>query len=649
LPSRLLRILALFVAAAAAPAQNRSAACPAGVDFEKEGYRVAHVAANDPFRFLYWLAGKSRDVESQLAARLTGKPFTYRSSGRDALAAIEDAQFVPSSPGAFAIRLERVLLRNCDPTAKTLDVVYRIFSTAPPKFLGGAAESQAVAETAPQTTTGLTAGGSAFQLLPTGGYDRAFGAFGGGSLSAYGLSLEGQGSLAMRRFSAAYAGSRDLRGWLRHAAWRLDYRYDSVSPGTFHLQNAALSAQFSAATHAFWNGAAFARFGALVEGGNMQSLVVAGLLPPHTVSNAGYGSLKTFAGISSRTRHNVLSASYGLELGTVGPAARIDWRKHIADLADEFWFPLADHRPLEVESRFTAGWIQVPGSIPLAARFFGGSADRSFIPGDAGWQIRDTPVIRAIPGDRLFLTAHGAGADRFAAVNFTVAYPLIARPIMPAELSRDPEVDRILGAQIATAASLEQNYYAWKDPHFAAALARLPNLRRSLDALSIGRTGDCLGSIQMAQFDVDNTLKTRGSAQYGDLSALLPVDSDDLQAVRDSCGPSPVDAARTALIADFDAIDQARARKKANNDMAFVRRTLETIFHDLNLYSVSPVAVFDAASIGTGLRTGPGAGMRLQIASSVSFTAGYAWNIHPHFAEGRGAVFFSITVRDLFH
>ena len=647
MPRRLFPTLALFALAATAAARS-PAPCSAGIDYEKEGYRVARVSVEDPFDFLRWLAARSRSVQAQLSATLAGKPFTYRSAGSEAIAAIERAQFVPSIPGTFVIRLEKASLENCRAASKTLDLVYRVYSTAPPKFAGGAAESQVVVERAPQTAAGLSAGGNPLRLAPSGGYDRAYGGFGGGRVDLRGFTVEGEGSRAMRSFTTTFAGSRAFQGWLRRAAWRIAYVNRSAPAGSTRLQDAALSAQLSAATRPFWDGAVFARFGALLEGGNMQSLVAGALLAPHTTANAAYGSLKLVSGVTSRTRHNVLSASYGLELGSVGPAARIDWRKHIVDVADAFWYPFADHKPFQVETRVTAGLIQIPGEIPLPARFFGGNAAGSFIPGDFGWQIRDTPVIRAIPADRLYLTPEGAGADRFAAVNLTVAYPVHARPIMPPEIADDPEVNGALLAQLRTAASLEQNYYAWKDPHFALARARLPDLRRRLDSLAAGASGDCLTNIQIAQFDIENTLKARGSAQYGNLAALLPP-SDDLGAVPTACGAPEIASIRAALIADFGAIDQARARLRAERDIGFARRTLDTIFHEMNLYSVAPVAVFDAASIGTGLRLGPGAGLRLTVASTVNFTAGYAWNIRQQPGEGPGAVFFSITVRDIFH
>lgn len=255
---------------------------------------------------------------------------------------------------------------------------------------------------------------------------------------------------------------------------------------------------------------------------------------------------------------------------------------------------------------------------------------------------------------------------------------------MPKDLSTDSEFNKLLHAQIVSATSVEQNYYSWKDPHFGAALNRLPNLKQLLDALQSAvntaqaahpgqlqdQFTDCTTSIATANFDVTNTLSAKGSGQYGDLSALLPVDSDDLKSVQDACvgevnrqlndpgiqtAAAAVDAVRTALITDFNAIDQKLAAQKALNDIAFVNRTLNTLFKDLNIFSVSPVAVFDAAWIGPakgvlgGNRIGPGAGVRFELASYVNFTMGYAWNVNRQPGEGKGALFFSIGIRELFH
>jgi len=675
------------------PSRNGVLPCKAGTNFETDKYRIVHTTVDDPFKFLYWIGRKSKSIEAQLAAKLDNQPFTYKLVDADGLALIENARFAPDADAGFSVRIELVSVQNCDPSAKTLDVIYRIYSTVPPKFLGGATESQDTAEKSPQTTTGLTQTGNPFHFNPTGGYDRSDGVFGGGrieikpQLGEFHLfdtfSAEGQGSYSMQSLSAALSGSANLLGWLRHTDWRINYLNYSAPAGATRLKQGSLSGQIDGETRPFWKSTLVARFGGLLQGGNMQSNVPAGLLPPQTVPNAGYGSLKGYLGLSSRTSHNVFSVSYGLELGSVGPSAQIDWRKHIGDVVDEFWIPLGDHKPLEVESRFTSGGIQVPHSIPLPARFFGGNGEQYFVPGDS-WQISDVPVIRAIPANRFYLTGEGAGADRFTSINLTFAYPVKSKPIMPKDLSTDPELNKVLHAQIVTATSVEQNYYSWKDPHFSVALSKLPNLKQLLNALQSAvntaqaahpgqlqdQFADCTTNIGTAAFDVSSALATKGSTQYGDLSALLPVDSDDLKSVQDACvgevnqqlndpgiqsAAAAVDAARTSLMTEFNAIDQKSAAQKAASDIAFVDRTLNTLFKDLNIFSVSPVAVFDTAWIGPakgalgGNRIGPGGGIRLELASYVNFTLGYAWNVNRQPGEGKGALFFSIGIRDLFH
>lgn len=679
-----------------APSEAGVKPCLAGTNFETEKYRIAHTTIDDPFKFLYWLDSKTRTMEAELRTLLDGQPFTYQLVDTKALGQIEKTRFAPDNGESFSLRVEFVSVQNCDTNKKTLDLIYRIYSTDPPMFSGGATESQETAEISPQSTAGLTHTGSPFHFTPTAGYNRSYNLFAGGQidiakkLKAFPLfdtfSAGGEASSSMHTVSvAASGGSSSAMGWVNHFDWRLNYRNDSLPAQVTRLASSELSVQIAAQSTTFWNDTVFARFGGLVGGGNAESnSLAAGLLPPQTVAHAAYGIAKVYAGLSSRTDQNVLSASYGLELGSIGPAAEVDWLKHIGDVHDEFWTSIGDHKPLEIESRFTVGEIEVPHTIPLTERFFGGNDyGQVFVPGDS-WQILDVPVIRAIPANRWYLNGQGVGADRFASINLTVAYPVKSYPIMPKELSTDQDFNKLLNAQIVSATSIEQNYYAWKDPHFASALGRLPNLEQQLQTLqttvnmaqSANRNqlqaafSDCATNIATANFDVTNTLQAKGLSQYGDLSALLPVDTDDLKAVHDACAgelngqlndpdiasaAAAVDATRSAMWADFSAIDQALAAEKAASDTAFVKRTLNTLFKDLNIFSISPVAVFDTAWIGPskgtlgGNRIGPGGGIRFELASYVNFTLGYARNVFNRPGEGTGALFFSMGVRDLFH
>jgi hypothetical protein len=116
-----------------------------------------------------------------------------------------------------------------------------------------------------------------------------------------------------------------------------------------------------------------------------------------------------------------------------------------------------------------------------------------------------------------------------------------------------------------------------------------------------------------------------------------------------------LDAAAGQLATTFGRIDRAAAAKKAATDMAYVRRTLDIILKELNIASVSPVFVFDVARIGpatsgpySGTRYGVGGGLRFSLLNTVNFTGGYAWNPGRRVGEEPGAVFFSISTRNLF-
>lgn len=94
--------------------------------------------------------------------------------------------------------------------------------------------------------------------------------------------------------------------------------------------------------------------------------------------------------------------------------------------------------------------------------------------------------------------------------------------------------------------------------------------------------------------------------------------------------------------------------RKANQDVAYTARILDVTFRELNLIAISPVAMFDVASIGGrsvsgfgGTRYGLGGGLRLSIVS-LDLTAGYSWNPNRRNGEGRGAFVFSLDVSDLF-
>ena len=139
----------------------------------------------------------------------------------------------------------------------------------------------------------------------------------------------------------------------------------------------------------------------------------------------------------------------------------------------EFWI---------VESRFTVGVIQVPGKIPLPERFFGGNNEELFLPGDS-WQIRANPIIRAIPGSRLYRTNAGDGGDKFFSYNLTAAYSVWRKPLMPSEIVKDADFNAELQNAIDVVTGNLQNYHATKDPHYVELVALLPSVQTALDDL----------------------------------------------------------------------------------------------------------------------------------------------------------------------
>jgi hypothetical protein len=670
-----------------------------GLDLQQQNYVVRSSRLDHPFAFLPWIQIKVRQAASEIAALVNDKPFRYETARDEALKIIEGIDFLPdTSDVRVQIRVEMLSVENC--ADGKVDLIYRIYSTQILPVLSSVPEARVTEKQTPQTTAGMTnveaPDSSPMHLTPTAGYDADNKLYGGGrfeilqkqlwKLPFNSIVIEGKGSSSMRSISAALSGSKDSEKWLAHTDWRLNYSNYSLPTGAGTIAGGQLSAQVSSMTRPFQNGNFAARFGALLEGGNRQGFIADAALAPDTISSSGFGSLKLYAGLNSRFSHNVFSVSYGLGLGANGANARVDWRKHIGDLKHEFWYPIGEHRILDIESQFTIGGVQVKGKIPLAERFFGGNNEELFIPGES-WQIRANPVIRAIPGSRLFRTADGAGGERFFSYNLTAAYALWRMPLMPTELRNDPEFKTLLQGSINSATSILQNYFAAKDEHYTSLATKIPllqstlaDLKAAIIATQEARPGEftaqfkaCLSTLNTAIRRTKSAAESKQDKQYSFVQALLSVSEEEdenwlakvMACVTNLNGSlhdtaiatisASLDRTRSAMEVEYKQIDQAKATRLAEADMTFTRRTLNTLFNDVNIYSVSPVFVLDVAKLASseaglgGVRYGPGVGVRLELASTVHFTVGYAWNIKQGPGEGSGSVFFALGIRDLFN
>ncbi len=665
--------------------------CPAGVDFEKAGYIIRLVRIDSPFEYLAPLRAAIRTAESNVST-LAGRPYRHdeiRAKGDE----LERQNFLPGFlEQRVRISLVITSVENC--SDHRLDLAYFVFTSQVAPLRGRTFESYKTEKFTPELSAGTDAAQNRWRFSPSIGYDYSE-LFSGGARLEYrggaapryfpfdGLMIAGRGSATMHEFAATLNGSTGSAAeWLQQADWQINYLNSSDPTQGSSLRQNRFAAQLDALTRPLGSRQLPVRFGGQFEGGTLRSQFGPAELPPHTVDGSGYAALKLYSGTTARLERNVFAVSYGLEVGSIRPGSEVGWLKHIGDIAHDLSLPVADHRSLDIESRLTAGIIQVFGSIPVSARFFGGSREEPFMLGDS-WVIRSNPVIRSIPANRFSQVDNGRGGTRFIAYNLTAGIPIWRRPLVPPELTHDREFTGALNGQLETAKSLLQPDYAAKDPHFKLAAGRivdvqtaLANLEAAVNAAQAAAGGQfapqfktCASAINTAKRRTAAAATSKSAAQYGDISTLLTANEteDRLNKVRSACleglnqqlnDPAVAAAAKALeqihaeMERDFSLIDQAAASKQAASEMSYVKRTLDSILYELNFLSLGPVVMFDVAHIGPadaklGTRYGVGGGLRFTLVSQVDFTIGYAANPKRLAGERPGAFFFSMRFKDL--
>src|SRR3954464_5045968 len=85
----------------------------AGINFEKEKYRIGTVTVRDPFDYLRWIRSKRSDTQARLTILLSNHEFTYQLARDDALAFIEQQRFLPDTFGGLRVSVETVSAANC--------------------------------------------------------------------------------------------------------------------------------------------------------------------------------------------------------------------------------------------------------------------------------------------------------------------------------------------------------------------------------------------------------------------------------------------------------------------------------------------------------------------------------------------------------
>ena len=304
-------------------------------------------------------------------------------------------------------------LENCDAAARTLDVVYRVFTFISTPTFSRTFEARTKASERPATTGAQEGTEARFLVLPVAGYNHTRRGYGGLKASATAplgpfqkLDLASSFSSAASEVRLDLAGSASSSSMaLQHAEWRLGFHYSDLPAGTAKLEEARLAAQFSAATRELSEGGAVLRYGAAFEGGHQQT----GGFAPLAAPNSSYGALKLYGGITRDWDRMAFTGSYGAQFASTLTGGGLDFSKHIVDLGYSVRFlrmPKTDderlkelgslHRPLDIQTRATGSLIQGSGPIPAAERFFGGNQVHPFIAGDS-WIINSDAFIRSIP------------------------------------------------------------------------------------------------------------------------------------------------------------------------------------------------------------------------------------------------------------
>jgi hypothetical protein len=110
------------------------------------------------------------------------------------------------------------------------------------------------------------------------------------------------------------------------------------------------------------------------------------------------------------------------------------------------------------------------------------------------------------------------------------------------------------------------------------------------------------------------------------------------------------------LAASFEARPDVQAKsREAESDFKIAERAVDVFVDQMNLFSISPLLMFDAASIGPqtnaaggGVRYGLGGGLRFGLVSHVNFDIGYVANPRRTSWEPKGALFFQMRFIELF-
>ena len=441
--------------------------------------------------------------------------------------------------------------------------------------------------------------------------------------------------------------------------------------------------QLTALSRPLGSSGAVLRGSTALEGGHTDTNFAATELPAAYRSDAGYGAWKTAAGVTFRSRRYAWSGTYGLQLGFTGGG--VDYVKSVGEVVYDghYALPGFDHYPLGIAARLGFGRISGEAGVPAAERFFGGNVATPFLAGEE-WDARATPVLRSFPALSFANPGNGtmAGGDSFLSYNLTTSIPVWIKPLVPRDISEDAFVRQSLDGMLTSGESFLETLYKISDPAHQRAVEASRPLKGILESIE-ARVQELLPTLsepqrtaaQACQEQVETLMDTVDAISpktYVGKLLAEPVDEGDatLRSVVRACvdavstrlgdaalaqSGSELVAANAAIAAQIEQIDAPAARRLAIGDMRGPRETVGTVLDEMNAIAIGPVFVFDAARLGEYsppsshlTRYGVGTGVRLSLASSFHFSAGYVWNTNRSPNEHRGAAFATIELTTLF-
>jgi hypothetical protein len=504
---RLIRILCttLFLVLVSIPVVARGDACPCGPDlfcYEKHHYRVGkirietffdnNVPLDSIFKVQQLLFNQFAQVKTELALK-EGELFTREAYNRS-VTQLGGRLGTLNVGERFKLVVIEPSLKDCNASALTVDVVYRVFTTDGLSFLTASFErsndqiSRAVLIPIPGSGTN--------KLLPQPyiGYNSSRGLFGGsrvafkntgGILNQVDLDVAGSGSSAT--VDLGLAGSKTFKeSFVNYAQWKLGYSYSNIPTDTIRLKEATLRAQFFGGSRPFGPRGMALRFGASVEGGNRQAdLATNASSLPENPTSSPYGAVKAYVGSTMNWGRQSWRASYGLQLGQAEKDVQVDYVKQVGDISYSVRFLPREHRPLRLDVSGSAGRITSrSGLIPVGERFFGGNVKRNFIQG-ADWEINSSPLIRSFSQNSLNLIGPGLpiGGKHFFSGNLTLAQTIWYHSAVPEELAREPELKIKLNGSITTERESAKGSYLYLAPEFTSLMKDLNDLDELLKKL----------------------------------------------------------------------------------------------------------------------------------------------------------------------